>query len=97
MPAYMIFLREGEIVDHAAMERYQNANRKPYPGLEKLKPLVVYGAMETLEGEGADGLVVLEFPSLEDAKTWYYSDEYQAALKDRQQAAHYRVFMVEGL
>lgn len=97
MPAYMIFLREGEVVDQDAMERYQTANRKPYPGLDKLTPLVVYGKMETLEGDAADGMVVLQFPTIEDAKIWYYSKEYQTALKHRQQAAHYRVFMVEGL
>ena len=97
MPAYMIFLREGEVLDQDAMDRYQSANQKPYPALEKLTPLVVYGAMETLEGEAADGMVVLQFPTIEDAKAWYYSEEYQAALKHRQQAAPYRVFMVEGL
>jgi uncharacterized protein (DUF1330 family) len=96
MATYMLFIREGEIVDHEAMAAYKagNAGGPPPAGL---KPLVVYGAMETLEGEGADGVVLLEFPDAASAKAWYYSDEYQARIKYRQKAAPYRCIMLEGL
>lgn len=96
MATYMIFIREGEVVDHDAMAAYQSGNRsgQPHPGL---KPLSVYGAMEAIEGEAADGVVLLEFPDAEAAKAWYYSPEYQERAKLRQKAAPYRCIMVEGL
>lgn len=95
MATYMIFIREGEVVDHEAMKTYQAGNRgtPPLPGM---KPLVVYGKMETVEGEAPDGVVVLEFPDTETAKAWYYSPEYQERAKLRQQAAPYRAIIVEG-
>jgi uncharacterized protein (DUF1330 family) len=96
MTTYMIFLREGPIVDAGAMAKYMAHNRSGPPDPD-LKPLVVYGEMETLEGEAADGMVMLEFPTRDAAKTWYFSDDYQAAIKLRQKAAPYRCFMVDGL
>lgn len=95
MAAYVIFIREGAVVDPAAMAAYQAGNRDgaPAPGL---KPLVVYGAMETLEGEPADGVVLLEFPDMDSARAWYNGDYLERA-KLRQQAAPYRGILVEGL
>lgn len=92
----MIFLREGAIVDEEAMAEYQSGNRNspPPPGL---KPLVVYGEMETLEGDAADGMVILEFPDRESARAWYYGEDYQSRIPARQKAAPYRAFMVDGL
>jgi uncharacterized protein (DUF1330 family) len=92
----MIFIREGEIVDPEAMAAYQSGNRSAPPG-SGLKPLAVYGAMETFEGEPAEGVVMLEFPDAEAAKAWYFSPEYQERAKLRQKAAPYRCIMVEGL
>lgn len=96
MATYMIFIREGEVVDHEAMAAYQAGNRGG-GAPAGMRPLVVYGAMETIEGEGADGVVILEFPDAQAAKDWYYSPEYQERAKLRQQAAPYRCLMVEGL
>jgi uncharacterized protein (DUF1330 family) len=53
--------------------------------------------METLEGESPDGVVVLQFPTVEDAKAWYHSPAYQAAVPHRQKGADYRAFIVQGL
>ena len=96
MATYMIFIREGEIFNPAEMLAYQSDNRENI-GVYNLKPLVVYGDMETMEGEAPDAIVVLEFPTAEDAKAWYYSPQYQAAAEHRKKAAHYRVIMVEGI
>jgi uncharacterized protein (DUF1330 family) len=96
MPTYMIFLREGPIVDAEAMAAYQRGNRDGAPPAG-LKPLVVYGDMKTLEGEPADGMVLLEFPDRASAEAWYYSPEYQERAKLRQKGAPYRAFMVDGL
>ena len=97
MATYMIFIREGEITDHAAMEAYRSANRGGGAPLPGMKPLVVYGALETLEGKGADGVVILEFPDTASARSWYYSPEYQERAALRQKAAPYRCLMVEGI
>ena len=96
MPAYLIVTREGPVRDTAEMAEYQRLNRENPPKVP-LKPLAIYGALEPLEGEAPDGALVLEFASVADAKAWYDSVEYQAALPHRQKAADYRMFIVDGL
>lgn len=96
MPAYMIFMREEPVRDPAAMAEYMRLNREN-TGDFALKPLVVYGATEAVEGKAPDGVIVLEFPSVDHAKAWYGSPGYQAALPHRMKAADYRAFIVEGL
>lgn len=96
MPAYMIFIRDEPVRDPAEMAEYQRKNRatpNPFP----MKPLVVYGTTEGVEGPAPDGVIVLEFPSTADAKAWYESPGYQAALPHRLNAADYRAFIVEGI
>jgi uncharacterized protein (DUF1330 family) len=93
MAAYVVFIREGAIVDQAAMDAYTGSGNPPPP---TLKPLAVYGAMETIEGEAADGMVILEFPDTQAARDWYYG-EYNEKAKLRQRAAPYRGFIVAGL
>jgi uncharacterized protein (DUF1330 family) len=93
--AYVVFIREGAIVDPEAMAAYQSGNasggRDP-----DMKVHTVYGAMETIEGDVADGIVILEFPSMQRARDWYYG-EYNERAKLRQKAAPYRGFIVEGM
>ncbi len=96
MPAYLIALRESPVRDAEAMAEYQRMNRENI-GEFALKPLIVYGAMDVREGEAPDGVIVVEFPSMEEAKAWYDSPAYQEAIPYRQKAADYRVFFVEGL
>jgi uncharacterized protein (DUF1330 family) len=96
MPAYVVLIREGEVHNPAEMEKYREVgSRNPPP--PTMKPLAVYGAQVHIEGDvPPDGVVVLEFPSVEEAKAWYYSPEYQAAAKHRLAAANYRGVIVEG-
>ena len=59
--------------------------------------LVRAGHLETLEGDPPlPRIVVLEFPSLVQAKAWYDSEEYQALIPIRQAAAVGHSFLVEG-
>jgi uncharacterized protein (DUF1330 family) len=99
MPAYMLFLREKPVRDPEALAIYQGMNRDSVPAFApyKPKPLAVYGATEAIEGEAPDGTVFLEFPTVEDAKAFYNSPDYQKALPHRINAADYRVFIVQGL
>ncbi|WP_429001918.1 DUF1330 domain-containing protein [Xanthomonas euvesicatoria] len=55
--------------------------------------LAACGELEVLEGETPEGIVLVSFPTMQDAKSWYYSEEYQAALS----GARYLTFLVEGL
>ncbi|GGB87409.1 hypothetical protein GCM10011494_02200 [Novosphingobium endophyticum] len=96
MPAYLIVLRTEPVRDEAAMVEYQRKTRETAPTVP-LKPLVVHGTTIPLEGEAPDGVVMIEFASVEDAKAWYNSPDYQAALPHRLKAAGYQTFIVEGL
>lgn len=96
MSVYMIFIREQPVRDQTEMEKYSTMNHGKASEFD-LKPLVVYGRTEAIEGEAPDGIVMLEFETAQEAKDWYHSPAYQAALLHRQKAADYRVMIVEGL
>jgi uncharacterized protein (DUF1330 family) len=98
MPAYMIFIRDEPVHDAAEMAEYQRKNRektgdRPF----EMKPLVVYGDTIPVEGAAPDGVIMLEFPTVEEAQAWYNSPGYQAALPHRLKAATYRAFIVQGV
>jgi uncharacterized protein (DUF1330 family) len=95
MPAYLIVLRESPIRDAEALAEYQRRSRE-MTGDFKLKPIVVYGATDALQGAAPDGTVVLQFPTVELAKAWYQSPGYQAILPYRLKSADYRDFIVDG-
>jgi uncharacterized protein (DUF1330 family) len=96
MAAYLIFLRESEIRDADAMTRYQEGNRKGGGPSHGMKPLIIYGQTEALEGDAPDGVVVLEFPDAAAARAWYDDPGYQSRIPDRMLAADYRAMLVEG-
>lgn len=96
MPAYIIVTREGPIRDQAAYDTYSKMNRES-PRDPNLTPLVIYGAVDGLEGAAPDGVVMMKFPTMEAAQAWYNSPAYQASLPYRKKAADYRAFIVEGL
>ena len=96
MATFIIFTREEPIKNETAMQDYRDTNAKG-GRTEGMEALVAYGAIEGLEGETPDGAVVLKFPDRDAAKQWYNRPIYQEAIKHRMQAAHYRVFMVEGV
>ncbi len=62
------------------------------------KALVRAGEMETLEGpEEKRRIVILEFPTMEKAKEWYNSTEYQEARKLREGAAIGEIIAINGI
>ncbi len=95
MVAYIVFTRE----KMRNPEEYEHYREKARPAAEghPRKPLALYGKHETLEGAPIEGAVILEFPTIEAAKTYYNSPAYQDAVKHRFLGADYRVFIVEGL
>ena len=54
------------------------------------------GQTVDLEGTAPKRFVVIEFPSLDRARAWYHSSEYQQAAAIRQAASQGRLFLVEG-
>lgn len=95
MPAYIVFIKEREH-DAEAMATYAAA-AAPTLGGFTARPLAYYGAIETLEGPEAQGSVIIEFPTVEEARAWYQSEAYQAARAHRFAGADYRVFITQGL
>ncbi len=95
MAAYLIV--DLEITDPEGFREYQKragSTLEPYGG----KYLVRGGNYETLEGDWhLHRLVMLEFPSVEQARRWYHSDEY-ASLKDiRLKTANTQLILVQGI
>jgi uncharacterized protein (DUF1330 family) len=92
--AYIVFIRESS-VDGDALARYSALVPPTFAG-RSVKFHAVYGRQEVLEGPEADGVVVLEFESWDEAKRWYGSPEYQTAIPIRQSGASFRAILVEG-
>ncbi|ABI78664.1 conserved hypothetical protein [Hyphomonas neptunium ATCC 15444] len=95
MAAYIILIRE-KLRDEEAMARYAKAAGDAR-GDHQITPLAFYGKHEVTEGADADGVVILSFPSMPEAKAWYDSPAYKEARAHRYQAADYRVIFVEGV
>lgn len=95
MAAYVVLFRESPVRDPEEMAEYRRKSPQDSHRFG-LKPLAVYGAQEAIEGEAPDGVIILEFPSMEAAKAWYHNPEYQAAARHRMKAADYRGVIVEG-
>jgi uncharacterized protein (DUF1330 family) len=59
--------------------------------------LVRGGKADLIEGEPApERVVVIEFPNADAARRWYFSPEYQQALKIRQANSSGRLILAEG-
>jgi uncharacterized protein (DUF1330 family) len=95
VPAYMIFLRESVLREPAEYAEYQRLGRQN-TGDFKITALTVYGALDAVEGTPPDGVIILQFPTAADARAWYNSPGYQAALPHRLKAATWRSMIVEG-
>ena len=95
MPAYAIFIRE-KILDQGEMAQYGAKARDALTGFDA-KPLAAYGAIESLEGAPAEGVVIVQFNSMDEARDWYNSDTYQGARRHRLLGASYRAMLVDGL
>jgi uncharacterized protein (DUF1330 family) len=95
MSAFMVYVRD-RIIDPAEMKLYEDSAPAASSG-HTMTPLAYYGAVETLEGPVVEGAVIVQFPSMVEARAAYDDPRYQAALKHRLKGAEYRVFITEGL
>src|SRR6202049_364855 len=95
MPAFMVFIRE-KTLDQSELKAYWakiRATMEEHP----IKVLAAYGRLVTLEGPDVEGVVVAEFPSVEEARAWYDSPAYQDAAQHRFRGAVYRRLHVAGV
>lgn len=95
MATYIVFTRESTY-NAAELEAYSQ-NVGPTLDGHPVTVLAAYGRQEVLEGPDVEGVVILEFPSLEEAKAWYDSPAYRAVREHRFRGAHYRAVIVEGV
>jgi uncharacterized protein (DUF1330 family) len=95
MPAYVI--AEVTVTDPSTMEEYRKqvpATVARYGG----RFLVRGGAHQTIEGDWKPNrLVILEFPTMEQARRWYDSEEYREPKALRIKSGRTNLVMVEGV
>lgn len=95
-PAYCIF-DNVQINDSTKLEEYKN---KVFSVVEKFggKYIVAGGEMELIEGDwNPHFIVMIKFPSYEQAKKWYNSTEYRDLKKLRYSSGKFDAIIVEGL
>ena len=95
MPAYII--NDMEITDPQRFEEYKRLS-PPTVAAYGGRFLARGGEVTPVEGGWPPRrLVVLEFPSLEQAKAWLESPEYAPARRLRQISAKSRMVLIEGV
>lgn len=95
MPAYVV-----SVVNIKNPEQYSEYAKLAPAAVAKFggRFLARGGISAVLEGGlGANRLVVTEFPSVEQAKAFHASPEYQAARQKRINAADFTMMVAEGL
>lgn len=95
MTAYII--ARVEVTDQQRYKKYLELTPET---IEKYEGRFVARGVETITLEGREEkrrVVILEFPSLEKARRWYNSDEYQTVRKVRAGAAKGELIAIEGV
>jgi uncharacterized protein (DUF1330 family) len=94
MPAYIVFTcirirnkNELDVYLKQASEHLEDPS---------IKWLVRFGACEVKEGPQVEGVGILEFPSIEEARAWYNNPGYQEAARHRFMGGDYSAVILEG-
>lgn len=95
MKGYVI--GEIEVTNQATYDEYRGkvaATVEQFGG----RFLVRGGKLQGLEGAKPAGrMVVLEFPSFDQASKWYHSPEYAPLITLRQKGSNGRLILIEGV
>jgi uncharacterized protein (DUF1330 family) len=92
-PAY--YVSEFELTDPEGIRPYSAAVEStfvPFGG----RYVVRGGKVASLEGEPTRRLIMIAFPSMEQAQAWYDSPRYRELMPIRHRSAKSRVFIMEG-
>ena len=95
MAAYLVV--DIEVTNPAQFEEYK---KLAPPAIARYggRYIIRGGAYEALEGAWRpQRLTVVEFDSMEKAKAFYTSPEYQVAIKARAGAANFKALLVQGI
>ncbi len=87
-------------IDVADPVRYEDYKKLAPPSIAQYggKYLARGGTTEALEGDWSPKrLVILEFPTVEQAKKWHDSPEYAPAKKLRNQTAKSKMVVIPGV
>jgi len=96
MAAYCLF-DNVEVNDPAKLEQYA-AGVLPIVERYGGRYVLMGGKCEVVAGQWRPTYpVMIEFPSLEQAKSWYHSPDYTPLIKMRQKASRGRLMVVEGV
>lgn len=94
-PAY--YIADFELKDPEGIKPYAAgtpATLEPYGG----RLIARGGRIDALEGAAPGARsVIIEFPSMEQARAWYNSEAYRALRPIRQRSGISRTFIIEGL
>ena len=103
MPAYMLIVmnRLNEDTGEAALTEYRKLARparENYSGIVRVfQEFYKNAPVENVEGQWSPLAVVMtEFESMDKAKEFYHSPEYQASLKEREKASEFTVSFLQG-
>jgi uncharacterized protein (DUF1330 family) len=96
MPAF--WLARAKIIEPEGYNAYREATKKLTSKFPR-KVLARGGRYQVLEGQTSyDRFVILEYPSFEDALTYFHSPEYQTAAALRREGAGINeVVIVDGV
>src|SRR5262245_36181576 len=95
MAAYVIM--DVKVKDAAGYEEYRRAGSPSVPQYGG-RYIVRGGRVHVLEGDSPPNrIIVIEFTTVDQAKRWYNSPEYQTALTGRLRTADSKVLIVEGV
>lgn len=95
MKGYVIF--QESVFDQAEFDRYKSMSPQ---SIETFGGTFVVrgGPVEPLEGEFTfERVVVIEFPTVDAARSWYHSDEYADAKELRLKISSGQAVLVEGV
>ena len=91
------FVAKVDVTDRDGYRQYLEAGAGLVAAMGGRKIVVPNSRHELVEGDwDPERLVVIEFPSYEALRQWYFSDEYTAARQHRIRSAESWVMLVEG-
>ena len=95
MAAYLIAICRGA-TDRRGLEEYWERVMPTFQGID-IKPLAVYSPFKVMEGKGpVEGIVMIEFPDMDTAASWYQSPAYQKVRPLRTGAADVEFIFLES-
>jgi uncharacterized protein (DUF1330 family) len=90
------YISEFEVTDMEGIRPYSAAVEStftPFGG----RYVVRGGKVASLEGNPARRVIMIAFPSMEQAQAWYDSPAYREILPIRHRSANSRVFILQGM